>query len=169
MESPFTGKNHTVARFDVSINTAPRPEGYIEDYETVFGGSETLNESQRSDLYAELATGAESGWDYSSRWCKEPLLNKTDNLPALRTLNGRAIVPVDLNAVLYGDHVILADLYELHQQSGSSDGNNSSEYGDKIDSHRKTAEALKEAILDLMWDPEKTYFYDYNTVRFLFR
>lgn len=43
------------------------------------------------------------GWDYSSRWVKQPFLgNLTFNLPALRTLNVRNTTPVDLNSMLCG-------------------------------------------------------------------
>ncbi|KAH8085188.1 Six-hairpin glycosidase-like protein [Filobasidium floriforme] len=163
--SPYTSQNHTVYRYDVSINTAPRPEGYIEDFNTAFGAEPALNESQRSDLYAELATGAESGWDYSSRWCKEPLLNVTDNLPALRTLNARAIIPVDLNALLYGDHVLLADLYERYmaEMNGSADNATMSNLTSKVTQHRMIANETREAIIDLHWDADKKYFYDFNT------
>ena len=71
------------------------------------GSSPALNMSQQADLYAELATGAETGWDYSARWCKVPVINVSDNNPALRTLNTRAIIPVDLNSLLSGDHSIV--------------------------------------------------------------
>ena len=41
------------------------------------------------------------GWDYSSRWLKEPLAgNLTDQLPKLRTLDVRNTIPVDLNSIL---------------------------------------------------------------------
>ena len=42
------------------------------------------------------------GWDYSSRWLKDPLAgaNLTDQLPKLRTLNVRNTIPVDLNSIL---------------------------------------------------------------------
>jgi neutral trehalase len=42
------------------------------------------------------------GWDYSSRWLKEPFagLDLTDQLPKLRTLNVRNTIPVDLNSIL---------------------------------------------------------------------
>jgi alpha,alpha-trehalase len=163
--SPYTGQNHTIARYDVSINTAPRAEGYLEDFETAFGASPALNETQRSELYAELATGAESGWDYSSRWCKEPLLNVTDNLPALRTLNTRAIIPVDLNAILYGDHVILADLYETYMNGSQGNATDMQNMTAKVAQHRMIANETRAAILDLMWDSDKSYFYDFNTVR----
>ena len=83
-------------------------QGYVEDYTTVMGASPALNSTQQADLYAELATGAETGYDYSSRWCKVPVQNVSDNNPALRTLNTRAIIPVDLNSLLAGDHALVS-------------------------------------------------------------
>ncbi|OCF32704.1 alpha,alpha-trehalase [Kwoniella heveanensis BCC8398] len=177
--SPFTNKTLTVAHYAVN-NTAPRPEGYVEDFETVMGASPALNETARGELYSELATGAESGWDYSSRWCKQPLLNTSDNDPALRTLNIKAIIPVDLISLLSGDHALLADLYELHGNSsisgnstdsgsngnstttgGGQTGNSSS--SDPVSYHRQMAQAFSESVLDLCWDPAKSWFYDFNT------
>ena len=79
-----------------------------------------LTDAQKADLYAQLASGAESGWDYSSRFLKEPLAGGSANTnPALRTLNIKNIVPVDLNSILctcslgaYALHVLnpLSDL-----------------------------------------------------------
>lgn len=106
VKSPWSNKTYTVAHYAVN-NSAPRPEGYVEDYNTAHGAEPALNDSQRADLYAELASGAESGWDYSSRWAKQPIINVTDNLPVLRTLNVRAIVPVDLMALMAGNHKIV--------------------------------------------------------------
>lgn len=77
------------------------------------GASPVLNDSARGDLYAELASGAESGWDYSARWCKEPVINVSDNNPALRTLNVRAMIPVDLNSLLSGDHALVSFASQL--------------------------------------------------------
>jgi alpha,alpha-trehalase len=51
------------------------------------------------------------------RWMKEPLLNRTDNFPALRTLNLRQQIPVDLNAILYKDYELLAELYNWPGQT----------------------------------------------------
>ncbi|EJT47475.1 hypothetical protein A1Q1_03730 [Trichosporon asahii var. asahii CBS 2479] len=90
--SPWSGKNYTVAHYAVN-NSAPRPEGYVEDYDTVNHAQPPLNASQQADLYAELATGAESGWDYSARWLKTPVANVSNNEEALRQLNLRAIIP----------------------------------------------------------------------------
>lgn len=94
------------------------------------------------------------------------MLNVTDNLPALRTLNARAIIPVDLNALLYGDHVLLADLYERYmtEMSGSADNSTMSNLTSKVTQHRMIANETREAIIDLHWDADKKYFYDFNTV-----
>ena len=55
-----------------------------------------LNDSQKADLYAELATAAEAGWDFSSRW----FAGSTSTLGGLLSLNGRSMVGPDLNGIL---------------------------------------------------------------------
>lgn len=172
-------------------------QGYVEDYKTAFGATPALNSTQREDLWSELASGAESGWDYSARWSRGIDFNKTDPYGNLRKLNVRAIVPVDLNALLYADHAIvslrlsetrlgvpvsltsvqLANLYEMHlnaSASGNSTSGNSTNrlmqpdgsmqnMTSKVMAHRMIASELETAILDLCWDPVKSWFYDYNT------
>ncbi|OWZ37132.1 alpha,alpha-trehalase [Cryptococcus neoformans c8] len=171
--SPFTNKSRIIARYSVT-NSAPRPEGYVEDFETVMGASPALNETEQAELYSELATGAESGWDYSSRWCEQPLLNTTDNNPALRTLKIKSIIPVDLLSLMAGDHALLANMYELYANStggGESSGNqkkakrnggSGDDSASKIAYHRQMAQEFSDSILDLCWDPEKSWFYDFN-------
>lgn len=50
--------------------TAPRPESYREDADLAHNvtGTASPNNPAAAGLYRELASGAESGWDYSSRW-----------------------------------------------------------------------------------------------------
>src|SRR5258708_15918860 len=89
--SPYSKQTFTMTRYAVG-NSAPRPESYIEDYEAANGAdlAAPYTEQQKEDLYAELASGAETGWDYSSRWEKNPFPaggNLTNNTPGLRTLN----------------------------------------------------------------------------------
>ncbi|BEJ14028.1 hypothetical protein CspHIS471_0312020 [Cutaneotrichosporon sp. HIS471] len=118
--SAFSNVTHKVAHFAVN-NSAPRPEGFVEDHDAAFGTSQSpqsFTEQQRNDLYAELASGAESGWDYSSRWCRQPMLNETDNNVVLRTLNVRGIIPVDLTALLASNHYLVAELYEMRAGTG---------------------------------------------------
>ena len=55
-------------------------------------------------LYSNIASGAESGWDFSSRW----LLN--GSLSSIRT---RGVAPVDLNAVLCQNEATLAKFYRI--------------------------------------------------------
>lgn len=105
--SPFTNTSYRVAHFAV-VNSAPRPEGYVEDIDVALGAQPPFNLTQQADIYAELASGAESGWDYTSRWTKEPLGNITDNSVPLRTLNVRSIIPVDLTSLLAGDHALVS-------------------------------------------------------------
>ena len=55
-----------------------------------------LNDSQKADLYAEFATGGETGWDFSTRW----FAGSTSTEGGLLSLNGRHIVGPDLNGIL---------------------------------------------------------------------
>lgn len=50
--------------------TAPRPESYREDAELARNvtGTSSPDNPAAAALYRELASGAESGWDYTSRW-----------------------------------------------------------------------------------------------------
>lgn len=99
------------------------------------------------------------------RWVREPFAgNLTDNLPQLRTLNLRALVPVDLNSLLYGAHIQLAALIDRHSKSKRN--TNSAKFkrqGKSSKSYRKKAASIKAAVLDLCWNENKTAFYDFNT------
>ncbi|KAJ7206862.1 trehalase-domain-containing protein [Mycena pura] len=52
-----------------------------------------LNDSASAALYAELASGAETGWDYSWRWL-------AGVSAGLRSLNIKNTIPVDLSSIL---------------------------------------------------------------------
>ena len=68
---------------------APRDESYREDVSLARNSGREPRE-----LYREIRSAAESGWDFSSRWFAD---GKT-----LATIETTSIVPVDLNALLYG-------------------------------------------------------------------
>ncbi|PPQ78725.1 hypothetical protein CVT25_010728 [Psilocybe cyanescens] len=144
IKSPFTNQTHTVFHYAVN-NSAPRPESYLTDYTTANDPTVTpaLNGTEKAALYAELASGAEAGWDYTMRWYSTP--NATNGL---RSLNVRNTVGVDLNSILYKNHVLLAGLYGSSNQTASS-------------RHTAAAASLKTAILDLFWDSKKLAFYDF--------
>ncbi|KAK8089081.1 Six-hairpin glycosidase-like protein [Apiospora hydei] len=112
-------RTHTLNHYGVE-NTEPRPESYKEDYVTAnnrsyyatsgitYPETHALNGSEKAELYANLASGAESGWDYTSRWLKNPLDAADDVYFPLRSLNTANVVPVDLNSILYANEVTIA-------------------------------------------------------------
>ena len=71
VEVNYNGKTHRMVRYNCE-NDGPRPESYFEDYELV--QMHTSNENEKRQMYWELKTGAETGWDYSSRYFF-PLIN----------------------------------------------------------------------------------------------
>ena len=75
----------------------------VVDYQTANDPTLTtpLTDDERADLYSQLASGAESGWDYSTRFVKDPVAGGSNNTnPALRSLNIKSNIPVDLNSIL---------------------------------------------------------------------
>lgn len=144
------GQTHYMHRYDVT-NSAPRPESYLEDWETVNGnlGGPYLNLS--TQLYSDIASGAESGIDYSlARWGTDPLASPDDTTAGLRNLNVTGQIPVDLNAILYRNYVILS---QYHTRVGND--SRSQYWSDR-------AKDLREAIIDLHWDSEALMFRDFN-------
>ncbi|XP_065426394.1 trehalase isoform X3 [Chrysemys picta bellii] len=98
-------RNHTLNYYNVQIGE-PRPESYSKDWEL----ASDLNEDARQELWAELKSAAESGWDFSSRW----FLSWSPPLPAtLKDTKARAVVPVDLNAFLCKTEHLLASFYRI--------------------------------------------------------
>lgn len=86
-------------------SSGPRPESYREDVET---GRSFTDETEREKHYSNLRAAAESGWDFSSRW----FINETGgNIGDLTHSKTTSIIPVELNAFLYGNAVIIAEFY----------------------------------------------------------
>jgi alpha,alpha-trehalase len=79
-----------------SAESTPRPESYAEDYETAEDAEKFSNPRSNSSLYQNIRSGAETGWDFSSRWIggQQPKSNLT-------LINTTEIIPVELNAYLY--------------------------------------------------------------------
>ncbi|HEF4770398.1 alpha,alpha-trehalase TreA [Burkholderia multivorans] len=87
---------HVVAMPDGAVlnrywdaSDTPRDESYLEDVTTAKAASGRA----ANDVYRDLRVGAESGWDYSSRWLGD---GKT-----LATIRTTSIVPVDLNSLMF--------------------------------------------------------------------
>ncbi len=153
------------------LNTEPRPESYREDYVTANNGSyyassgiiypevEPLNETKKATLYANLASGAESGWDYSSRWLATPRDAADDVYFPLRSLNTANTIGVDVNSILYANEVAIAGY--LKADSGS-DGDNGDDNRERVAEFEAFARNRSAAMYALMWNEEHEGYFDYN-------
>ena len=86
-----------------AASTNPRPESYREDYELA------ISLGNKTHMYRELAAGAESGWDYSSRWFKVP--------DQFNTIHATNVIPVDLNVFIVINLRILAKFAKLMNEN----------------------------------------------------
>lgn len=80
------GTEHQLYQYRAN-SSGPRPESYREDVEMT---KQMTKQSAKPTLWKNLASAAESGWDFSSRWFAD---GKT-----LATIETTNIVEVDLNA-----------------------------------------------------------------------
>lgn len=111
-----------------------------------------LNGSELATLYANLASGAESGLDYSTaKWSKNPRDSMEDIYFPLRSLNVMGIVPVDLNSILYGNEVAIAGFYNMTGNTTAAT------------TWAKTAADRADAIHAVFWNETLYSYFDYNT------
>ncbi len=115
---------------------APRPESYREDYEL----AQALPAADRPALYRNLRAAAESGWDFSSRWMRDPA-----DLATLETVD---LVPVDLNSLLYHSERTIGRLHALR--------------GDAVGATlwAARAQSRRAALLAAAFDPAEGAFFD---------
>lgn len=75
----------------------PRDESWREDVLT----AREAATRPAPEVFRDLRAGAESGWDYSSRWLADG--------KSLKSIQTTAIVPVDLNSLIYGLETAIAE------------------------------------------------------------
>jgi alpha,alpha-trehalase len=117
----------------------PRPESHREDYEL----GQRVPEAQREALYRNIRAAAESGWDFSSRWMRDP--------SDLRTLETTELVPVDLNSLLYHAERTIAALRLKRGRSGDAQA---------AARFSAAAENRRRALLAAAYDPGEGFFFD---------
>lgn len=86
----------------------PRPESFIEDKSTA-ALPNFNSELLKQKLYQNIASAAESGWDFSGRWLNETCSVK--NFTSVSTIKTVQIVPVDLNIFMLENEKILSALF----------------------------------------------------------
>lgn len=116
---------------------APREESYFEDVQ-----SGLAYEGKDGMAYTNLRAGAESGWDFSSRWFADTI--------HLTTIETTSILPVDLNCLLYAYENILSKASKSQQLQSQAN------------MYQQKAAKRKTAILKYFWNDELYYFFDYQ-------
>lgn len=161
VEVSKNGTTYRLNHYNVK-NTQPRPESYREDYVTATNKSYyaangiiypevgSLNDSQKAVVYANLASGAESGWDYTSRWISRPEDATRDVYFPLRSLNVVGTIPVDLNSILYWNEMAIAAFLN------STNNTTAAAAWTQLASNRS------QAMYDLMWNSTLHSYFDYN-------
>jgi alpha,alpha-trehalase len=118
--------------------TSPRPESLHEDVMT----AREAHDREAARLYLHLRAGAESGWDFSSRWFLDP--------HDIGTIHAADIIPVDLNCLLYQLETTIAESYRLLRNPLLAG------------KFQKLADRRAEAIQKYCWDENVRFFTDYN-------
>ena len=118
-----------------SQDSSPRPESYREDVIL----AEKVDDPQQ--LWRELRSAAESGWDFSSRWFR-------NTQGDLKDTNVTNVIPVDLNAFLAQTAAIISRLFSLR---GSPE---------EADKWRQYENDIINGMETLMWDPDDGIWFD---------
>ncbi|KAL4647709.1 trehalase [Arapaima gigas] len=138
------GNRYVLNHYAVQV-AQPRPESYSDDIELARGKTE---EAQQQ-LYMELNSGAESGWDFSSRWF---INGQGQNSGTLRDTHTSHIIPVELNALLCHNEELLAYFHRIVGEKAVAE------------QYEKARRERLKAIESLLWDPERNSWFDYSLV-----
>ena len=117
----------------------PREEAYLEDKKVA--GQKKFYPEKEQQLFRDLRSAAESGWDFSSRWMKDGTLS---------SIQTTSFIAVDLNCLLYHLELTIAKGLELS--------------GDKLQAaqYTKYATRRKTAINKYCWSATTGWYVDYN-------
>ncbi|KAJ8912203.1 hypothetical protein NQ315_003807 [Exocentrus adspersus] len=136
-------KDHVLAYFS-SETDDPRPESYYEDIRTC---AEFEDQIKKQRCYKNLRSGAESGWDFSSRWIFHANGTRCSNLTHIEVAR---VIPVDLNSYLCKAFRELSRFYSL-----IGDTKKSEQWLERSSSWQKSIESV-------FYDPEDGIWYDYD-------
>ena len=118
----------------------PREESFREDEATAAASNRPA-----AEVYRDLRAAAASGWDFSARWCDD-----SDALPTIRTT---AMLPVDLNSLLYKLEHEISRLAALAGDRGAAEALG------------RRARARQSAMERWLWDSGRGHYVDYDWQR----
>ncbi|MEO8620407.1 MAG: trehalase family glycosidase, partial [bacterium] len=112
-------------------------------YRADFQVAQTLPDSLREPFFRNVRAAAESGWDFSSRWMRDP--------SDLRTLETTELIPVDLNSLMYNAERTIAALRSFRNGPGDAD---------VAAQFNHMAERRRQVLLTAAYEPLNGFFYD---------
>ncbi len=121
-------------------NDSPRQESYREDFLVAQKSDRNL-----SEMYHHLRAGAASGWDFSSRWFSDQ--------KSIETIKTTDIIPIDLNALLYRQEMIIAHAYDSKNESKQAE------------IFKLKANDRLKLIEKYFWNKSKSFYTDYDFVK----
>ncbi|TWB11150.1 alpha,alpha-trehalase [Gluconacetobacter diazotrophicus] len=115
----------------------PRDESFPQDIATAAQSSRPA-----AQTYRDLRAGAETGWDYSSRWLADG--------HSMATIHTTDLLTIELNCLIAHLEQTLSHAYDLR-------GNKA-----QADRYATLATARIDAIRRVLWDPKRGAFFDYD-------
>ncbi|MGH7995540.1 MAG: trehalase family glycosidase, partial [Opitutaceae bacterium] len=144
MDRSAAGSGHAVRMADGSILnrycdqlSEPRPEAFAIDEAVA-----RRVDRPAAEVYRNLRSAAESGWDFSSRWLSDPR--------RIETIRTTDFIPIDLNCLLYGMERTLARMAEVGGDP------------DRALGLRRAAEERRAALERYCWAEGSGFFCDYD-------
>lgn len=119
----------------------PRPEAYKEDV-ALAQQAQLQRHRSKEEVFRDLRAGAESGWDFSTRWFADP--------QEFASVQTSAYVPIDLNALLYHLELLLSHFCKVQGESGEAKA-----FAEK-------AQVRARLVREYLWDEKSGTFRDYN-------
>ncbi|KAI5173106.1 alpha,alpha-trehalase [Nematocida sp. LUAm3] len=147
-------KKYTLHRYRVDENV-PRPEMLQADLSDALLYKKNTGNSPNAHFFRDIATAAETGWDFSTRWreyhkpCNKECHDNCEKQENQKNCHKKGTygylitsqyVPVDLNSILLRNLRILEAIYKKKEDK------------EKEEIYRKDAKQLAEAMDALLWD-----------------
>ncbi|KAK6754171.1 hypothetical protein RB195_013276 [Necator americanus] len=129
------GTDYLVYRYNTRSNM-PRPESYAQDIKK----AQTVQD--KAQFWQDIASAAESGWDFSTRWFSD---HKT-----IYTVETKNVLPVDLNAFICWNLDILEYLFERIDDQVKSEF------------YRETRAKFRHTVHKVFYNRTAGSWFDYN-------